>query len=82
MELCGEHLEVGKLYTMVSCVSPKLLSLYCSDTILSPGRMLPALKRSHRGGLCPALLRAALLQTVLNVTWQPALLPADVASHN
>lgn len=47
-----------------------------------PGRALPSLGRNHRAASVLRVLHADLLQTVLNVTWQPVLFPADVASHN
>lgn len=74
---------MGKISKIVFCVSPELLSLWCSEASL----FFQAERSLNLGETTEAasvlhVLHTALLQTVLNVTWQPVLFPADVASHN
>lgn len=81
--LSGEHWKTGKISKIVFCVSPELVSLWCSEASL----FFQAERSLNLGETTEAasvlhVLHTALLQTVLNVTWQPVLFPADVASHN
>lgn len=53
--LSGEHWKTGKISKIVFCVSPELVSLWCSEaSLFFPSWALPELGRNHRGGLCPA----------------------------